>query len=551
MKRFFIIIIGFLLLPLCSKASDDFYSKIYDEIKKSKYETPLDRSSSQLGISSDELLGILNDKTELSKICKQLGKNEIHACYNEASQLFLFEKEVAEIEATEKIHAQATEMWMNGTLNDNDKFDVVVDLNIIDVIYFGKAARIPTSQEFNIFDDNDDDKSDETPEDPEAEKDFGAIDLPTYEVITEPGEEESSDETENNEEEENEKITEEPTEEDYSKFICQDPDALFFGSGENKSDEEITSDDNSISPDSSDNKNNSKSSDKTTLRAGVISGADNHYLGSTYPTFGNEDMDSEDTCDGDEVEMFGNMFCIPKFCDNVLCIEIEFIAGRTPDRTTGTGKEDCIKCLVDYASNDIEESYRVKDRLNPESHSTKHFWSRIWPPGELSFHIDVFTKPTGVAERITREKDMTLIEEYRSAMADSISQGSAAFVASDGSVDVSIDNKALLVSIIGNECLNYLNTAKAHSALSDIAKNCQINLENSQSALIQTNKKIREFIVKYTEKKQQERKIHRWEEIIKNGFENFASQAKTINKIFRALPSKKDLVKKEISCKNR
>src|SRR6185295_17276599 len=154
------VMFGFLSLLLLSgrvSAADfpgeqNLYNHVYEDLSQKPQEIALERVSKQLAISNSELQKILGGAADTALLGKlgfcggtELTPTQIFACSTKVQDMFAEEELFASYEVPLEAEISAGDRWANGTLSDGS-FDIVVDLNVIDVILFGASATVPTAR---------------------------------------------------------------------------------------------------------------------------------------------------------------------------------------------------------------------------------------------------------------------------------------------------------------------------------------------------------------------------------------------------------------------
>ncbi len=536
MKKLFLILTAIIINTLIfsiSNADDKYFSKIYKEVKESDHKTVISRISKQTGLSDSKLEDILDGTAtlkEVKKICANMDRTEIQQCLNELHDLYDFERSVAKIENLEKEIAYATEIWSNGTRADSE-FDLVVDLNIIDTIYFGKEARIPNARTYDPFANEGNDMS-INPGDNAGINENNTID---------DGYDAPPNITDNNG---NQNQTIIVCDEDGNCTeieelpICADPNLIIL-------------DDDSNNLANNPNQDNNLGTNQW-YRKQDWTGWDYNYQGGQYPSTYTIDNVGADACGGEEVGMFGNMFCVEEFCNGFICIDVEFIKG-SPNRNVT--KTNCVQCLVNYTSEELEEAYRKKESLNP-SKNTPVIWDiRNWFLGIFNIHVFVEKKPPPSGDRTTRDQDYSVAQEIHFIQAESYPIGGS-YVHGDGDTDQLMKNRDMLDMLLSADCQNYLNRIPSgalrgggYDAI-DLSTKCAESIKNLKSPLAQANQDlIKKFKRTALENRKTEVKQHYWEEILQL-IKEFAGTAEAINNTFMEFPNAQQIDTKKIDCKS-
>jgi hypothetical protein len=334
----------------------DLYKKIYDQLGKDFSEgavtnsrKTLDRVSSMIGVAPEQYLSAIQGKTPSAlAICgiretdkKIISSDEAIACQGKLEQLFSEEYSRNSFEWRLQYDALAREAWMNGSLLDGS-FDLVVDLNVIDFILFGKNATVPSAPSPLWYDGD-------------ANNNSGGNDSSI------PGEESPrSDDTDEGSQSGDKKTSPSPSpssDSDQTGQICIDPDALFFEKEENS--ERI-------------NTQNAIQKRKDLQSGALFESGEYGYLGGTYLDFAELANEEDEECDGDELPIFGGRVCVPKFCNDIMCIKITFLPGYRA--VSNKQKLDCVECSVQRGLEVVRKLYGLPGKLAPNDSPTRNFF---------------------------------------------------------------------------------------------------------------------------------------------------------------------------------
>jgi hypothetical protein len=526
----------------------DLYQNIYQSLQASTIEEPLDNTARALGISSDELESALSQGENLDQICADLLENiDYFECLEEAEALFAFEQTLSEMVAGEKQNALASEIWSNGTLFDSD-FDLVVDLNVVDVLYFGSEAQTPNSRTFDPFARNrrNDTIEEDTARSQQSETSSaqGSQDTAQDNESVSQNEEDVESETSETESEDSNPVNEQGYLEnnDYLNAACRDPEALYF-TGNNNANQEATENNSEAEGNHSEaneqsegsngsrgNQNSAQDQDRD------LNAADNTLpplpeepLGGDYPEF---ELATEEECSGEEVALFGNIYCVPEFCTSVLCVDIEFVPGRAKVAT----RENSIKGLIDFAFAELEEAYLQKERLAPERNTLVHFDIRSWNLSDLGENIRIIDKAPTSTDRTTVDQFKTTREEFYEMQSEMFPEGIGAFADNLESTRGFINNRALLDSLLRPQCEEFLARQLSGASESELFDQCLRGLDASTSPLLQDPERIRKFKIELNEEGQWETKNQAWRELTTD-FQEFTKTAQALNQVLRSLPA--------------
>lgn len=333
----------------------DLYKKVYGELGEDFSEgalttsrKTLDRVSSMIGVSSDTYLSaIKGTMTDSVRICgiqestkETLTTDALLNCQKRLQSLYSEEYNRNFFEWRIQYDALAREAWMNGSLLDGS-FDLVVDLNVIDLILFGKEASVPSGPSPLWYDSDADSNASGDSFTQEgggsSNAGGGGGDSQSGSGANSPSPTPSSGG-------------------DQTGQICVDPDALFFdeggdGAGDAENDAQHWHD----------------------LQSGALFEAGEYgYLGGTYLDFVDLAQEEEEECDGEEVSIFGGTVCIPKFCTDIICIKITFVPGYR--KVSGQQNIDCVECSVVRGLEVVRKLYGLSGKLTPSDAPTRNFF---------------------------------------------------------------------------------------------------------------------------------------------------------------------------------
>ncbi len=135
----------------------DIYQHTYDKYDDLKTKTAVDRTvetinkDSKIQYTGEEVKKIRDgDYSGLPGKFQEAGytsvsqENLLQEISTKVNETLAFEQDVADYELSLKMETGTLGLYSNGTLDDSD-FDLIVDLNKIDVIYFGEQAKLPVA----------------------------------------------------------------------------------------------------------------------------------------------------------------------------------------------------------------------------------------------------------------------------------------------------------------------------------------------------------------------------------------------------------------------
>lgn len=556
-----------------------FYSDIYKTVKESPGENARDRVSVQLGISKSTLKEIVNktiSSGELAGLCgslmglrvSEMTQADLLVCADEISKLYDFELEIAKLENTQSQKALATEIWSNGTLADSE-FDLVVDLNLIDVLFFSSTAAIPNARVYNLFDGEKDDHGyyDDNYETDEDYADLEADEMETENVnVADSNVDDSERRMSVAKKAKEESLVEKLMGVDEQKFVayenvCSAPDQLLLTS---ETLEMLEKDSKEIEQEVGDGSSSPKR--KIYNRKEDWTAQSSNYKGGNYPTFADVSSGSGSGsgsgskvnwgsgvgCQGEAFSMFGGDFCIPKFCNENICVDVELIKDIKKRET----KENCIECLVDFAAKNIKEAYDQKERLNPCQNTSVHFNIRCSHLPMPRFNFNIFGKAPTATNAETSDQKKTVTEEVREIQKDFFiatdSDGvpttttvSAAGIGDDNTKIMS--NRAILDMLI-KDCAD-VTALIPEGDSKDMIKMCRENMEKQGGIMIFENAQYKQSLRAILKSKGQNELRGQYFKEMNQQFTALSSEIETIAKLLAQMISAKEIDKKAQDCK--
>lgn len=141
--------------------ANDFYTKIQNKVSLEENTTITKNLSMATSLPQDILARLIagtnsfQDTEAINAWCGESRTRDLEsACKTNLKNLAKFEIDLNQLQTTLDNHLTKDEMWANGTIADS-AFDLVVDLNIIDTILFGKDSDIPLARWTKIQDKQD------------------------------------------------------------------------------------------------------------------------------------------------------------------------------------------------------------------------------------------------------------------------------------------------------------------------------------------------------------------------------------------------------------
>ena len=510
------------LLKKKSHASK-FYFKIYQSIKHDQTEKVNETVAKQLNISQNQLTSLLNGNNKaLAKICRSVKANELWSYFLEVEELLEFERSLAKITYQQKQNALSNEIWTNGSLSDGE-FDLIVDLNVIDAIYFGKKSETLSSRVMDIPLDFSKDKEEQTSKNNKEEI---KEEQTSQENDSSKKEEDikKEQEQENKEkEQENEKNQDKDKTTKSEKFICQDPSSINLENiftNQNITEKDQNEEDQVINQNQN---NNQESRQKENQKQEAM----DSYLGGDFPIFpDNENSGCQKS--QDSIEMFGGYFCIPHFCKGAFCLEIELIPGRKEV----ADKTNCIKCLIDFADHELEETYLQKAHLAPRQNSLEFFWLRtpVFLADMFNFNPKLITKPPYKADKKTPDTYKSTVEEIRSLQNTLFPEIIGNFIEKSGKMEGMMSNKAMLNALLTDTCDNISSIMPEGISSDEMIRQCSNDNKNLKSRfLLSENQRnnLKQENIDFL--------LQRWQ-VWNDYLKEFSENAKAINELIRKLP---------------
>lgn len=123
--------------------NQDLYLRIYNNMQYQAPKVAARRVANFLGVASEDIVALSEEEIPeaFEEYCGQFTIfKDVERCREDILDAFLFELELFRLEAELEEETYASEVWSNGSLHDSS-FDLLVDLNVIDVLLFGKAAN--------------------------------------------------------------------------------------------------------------------------------------------------------------------------------------------------------------------------------------------------------------------------------------------------------------------------------------------------------------------------------------------------------------------------
>ncbi|PIQ77582.1 hypothetical protein COV82_03710 [Candidatus Peregrinibacteria bacterium CG11_big_fil_rev_8_21_14_0_20_46_8] len=121
----------------------DLYGKIYSKVRSAGTDIALEKTAGPRNLSKDELMAILpgsfiGDILDKADPAKGLSGSDVEAKLKETQNALLEELAIADLEVALTLEVTPTELFANGDEGDSG-FDLLTDLDIMELILFGKA----------------------------------------------------------------------------------------------------------------------------------------------------------------------------------------------------------------------------------------------------------------------------------------------------------------------------------------------------------------------------------------------------------------------------
>ncbi len=289
---------------------------------------------------------------DLNIICKSSSiLVDYYQCKEKIQKTYAQEIKILQQEYRLHWESLSESVWANGTLEDGS-FDVLVDLNIIDTIFFGRNAKISGGPNPFLFDENS-----VSGVLPPGSTSYSASKNVQYGSLNNNANGTNTDtKTENtNKKDPSNKNTQDPAQ------MCIDPEALFV---KKPSDSGSSGSDNTKNGNESENNNTREAELQRQRLLGNFSGSrTRNYLNtSAFPE------NTEDTCTGEQVALFGKRVCIDLRCDDIICIHITLIPGY---RKVQMQDNDCIECSIHKGLNVLQPLSGLSGKLSPNDAPTE------------------------------------------------------------------------------------------------------------------------------------------------------------------------------------
>ena len=304
---------------------------------------------------------------------------------------------------------RTSQAFLNGTLKDtnNQKFDIIIDFNILDVILFGDKFTAPQNSSpffphpsiVQLFQNEEDRRNNE------AENTGSGNTQDAGENTT--GNAENSDSSEHNQPEENSSGSRNTPENSSSvssetgnnasssennnsgnvnlSGFCIDPDVLIFSgnggsdSGNISGGENTNTDSGTQNTDENSNTNTNEDSENSSSFVSSLS-QEEMQNGSYFSAADRENTDSypdiealkkeerkrgfRKDCSEKERPLFGGRMCVPDFCTEVFCVRVFVTEGH---KQTNLRPLDCVECHIDKGNEALTPLVSVLGQNTPHT----------------------------------------------------------------------------------------------------------------------------------------------------------------------------------------
>ena len=539
-------------------ANENFYTKVHKQVVAHSWEIPVANTAKGLNVNTLDLAGLLaGDLKNLPTLCKSVGASagnfsNLQHCLNEIKSLFLFEKSLAEMQLRAFENSLATEIWTDGDLN-NSSFDLVADLNVIDAIFF-ESANILNSRFENSFSQAQLPKlfrlaglngvqQKATPKPSPTFTTFWKMLFPAA-LAT------------------NDLQDDLQIENDDQIPACFDPDEIFLETrasqegnlngqsigipdqqSANENANESSENENDFSTDEDEEADSSDFPNEADRNDSSFPDENAAFHGGEFPDFSEGASESGKGCSGDVVEMFGRIFCIPKFCGQHICIEIDFVPQGEGGKRNNFNK---IAGIVGNMKENLQPLFEERNALTPSENTNKSWQIVDWHLPAIGVPISVFTKSPVRIERKESEKMPTATETFSEFQREIFPEGFADFVEETGQSAGFANNEVLLEALFPN--CDTLLASSPEADLMELSQNCESEIANATPGIMGTGNILakRELAGNFQIGLKNERKKN-WEKYLKN----FAENLEKIGEIVWQLSNKKEIEKIfKTNCKN-
>ena len=331
-------------------------------------------------------------------------------------------------------YARSHQAFLNGTLKDtNDtKFDIIIDLNILDVILFGDKFTAPANSSpffphksiaevFQTLEDKKDanqsagntstensgtseSETTEPSDDDENSESAEAGETPSGENSTEessnPGNSGNTDENDENTTNENINLD----------AFCIDPDVLVF-SGNSRTHTGDTENSGNTSGNSNEGGENEEGDEDQNTDSGETGGLNisdeemqngNYFdeeetaRGGEYPDLSGIEQLERDRgyrkdCGERERPLFGGRMCVPEFCTEVFCVRVIVKEGH---KQTNLRPLDCVECHIDKGNEALTPLVSTLGQNTPHTNPMEpNFMGAFATFGGAFSGVKVYTQP--------------------------------------------------------------------------------------------------------------------------------------------------------------
>ena len=328
-------------------------------------------------------------------------------------------------------YARAHQAFANGTLKDtgNEKFDIIVDLNILDVILFGDKFTAPQNsspffphksiaQTLQALEDKNNASSSTENTENSASSDTSDTETTSGENsdtsntnTSEPSPENTQGETSETPENSGNSGTENVNISNIEEF-CIDPDVLIFSGNSGKGNTENsgsagtspdTGSENSGSGDGdSENSGDDADTEKGTslsdeeMQNGNYFSYEDRAATDKYPDLGQIEDDERargyrKDCGEKERPLFGGRMCVPDFCTEIFCVRVYVKEGH---KQTNLRALDCVECHIDKGNEALVPMISTLGQGTPHTNPMEpNFMGAFATFGGAFSGVKIYTQP--------------------------------------------------------------------------------------------------------------------------------------------------------------
>ncbi len=370
-------------------------------------------------------------------------QKKLRETYTQQLQYNAFAKEM-------ETYTRAHQAFTNGTLKDtgNQKFDIIIDLNILDVLLFGDKFTAPhnaspffphktIAQTLQDIEDNNSENSNNSGNNTsETSGNSGE----TNNTENQENSENNTNSGANNSSENSENNTN-TSENSHSGNIntsefCIDPEVLIFSdsntsennSSENSGNTENTPENSSENSDNQANENPEISLSNEEMQNGnYFSGPEYEQGGDEYPDVDAiEELERErgfrKDCSENERPLFGGRMCVPSFCTEIFCVRVVIKEGH---KQTNLRPLDCVECHIDKGNEALTPLMSTLGQNTPHTNPMEpNFMGAFAAFGHGFSGIKVYTQPKKLPFLVYDQGDSLTDQRKEKAKAEENSENS-------------------------------------------------------------------------------------------------------------------------------